>query len=267
MDSESTDDTSHIIDRKRKDFPALRYAKIKKKYFDYGTTRNLGVKLAQGKYICFISGDALPLTNGVFNYLLEDFSFYPRVIAVYGKQIPNPNHNLFYQLELLCKFELLDNSIKKKGGVLLQNSSLNLIYEKQDKKNILYFLSNVFACYKKSFLLKYPFKKGGGEDLLMGRLIIEEGFTKVYDPRCIVRHSHNYNLQEYYKRQKEELLILCHLRVKISSNLICKVIRLFKMNMNCYQKFIHIIQFILFYLIKLIAFIEVKLSKRMFKIN
>src|SRR3989344_2991968 len=60
IDSESADNTVKIIDKYRLKLPNFRLIKIKKKNFSHSSTRNLGVRLASGKYVCFFSQDAIP---------------------------------------------------------------------------------------------------------------------------------------------------------------------------------------------------------------
>ncbi|GAG06643.1 unnamed protein product, partial [marine sediment metagenome] len=55
IDSGSTDKTLEIA----KGFP-VRIHKIKPESFDHGGTRNLGAKLAKGKYLVYLTQDAIP---------------------------------------------------------------------------------------------------------------------------------------------------------------------------------------------------------------
>ncbi|MBI3366577.1 glycosyltransferase family 2 protein [Candidatus Roizmanbacteria bacterium] len=63
IDSESKDSTVKIINSYIKKYSTIRLIKIKKKVFNHGSTRNLGVKLAKGEYLCFFSQDAYGKKN------------------------------------------------------------------------------------------------------------------------------------------------------------------------------------------------------------
>jgi len=251
IDSESTDKTPLIIKQMRNKIKNLFLFQIKREEFDFGETRNFAVKKAKGKYICFISADAYPLfTNKIIKYLKEDFSIDKKVVCVYGKQIPYPNHNFLYRAEINCLFNYLNNLIKiNQSKVLLQKDSF---YSKKDK--MLYFISNVFAIYKKNFLLKFPFRKGKCEDIKMGKCIIDNSFAKIYDPRLSVMHSHNFTIKEYLERQKEEFKLIKRLKINkfSSTRIMCKLKQIYRGNFSLKTKFFLIIKFFYIYLIKLL---------------
>src|SRR3989344_8446770 len=59
IDSGSSDKTLSIIRNFTKEYSNIKIFKIKKQQFNHGATRNLGVQKAKGKYVLFISQDAL----------------------------------------------------------------------------------------------------------------------------------------------------------------------------------------------------------------
>jgi len=259
IDSGSTDKTSFIIKQYQKKIKNLYFFQIEKDKFDFGKTRNFAIKKSRGKYICFISADAYPLFNNkIIQYIKEDFNIDKKVVCVYGKQIPYSNHNILYQIEISCLSNLLDGIIKKnKQKILLQKKDLSY---KQNK--ILYFLSNVFAIYKKSFLLKFPFEKGGFEDIKMGKLIIDKELIKIYDPRLKVKHSHNFTIREYLKRQYEEYITLKKLKIKsLKVNILCKIKSIIKTKIYFKNKIFLITRLFYIYLLKLIVLIKTKYYK------
>lgn len=256
IDSQSTDKTVNIVKSFQKIIKNIRLIKIKKKNFDFGKTRNLAVKKAKGSYICFLSADAIPLFNNkIIEYLKEDFEIDKKVVCVYGKQLPYEKHDYYYQLEIHCLFNKLD--------ILLRQSKTTVLIQKKDIKTennqLLFFLSNVFSIYKKSFLVKYPFEKGGFEDLKMGKLIIENGFIKIYDPRLIVKHSHNFTFKEYIKRQSEEIKILNQLNAIKQINLGCKIKKIIFSDINFRDKIILFIKILFFYTAKALIVIKNKI--------
>ncbi|MBI4519659.1 MAG: glycosyltransferase family 2 protein, partial [Gemmatimonadetes bacterium] len=82
IDSGSSDTTAQDAER-----DGFRVQRIPPQEFGHGRTRNLGVRLAQGDVVCFLTQDVLPCTLDwplVFARALED----PRVAGVYGRQVP-----------------------------------------------------------------------------------------------------------------------------------------------------------------------------------
>ena len=252
IDSGSRDNTKKIISRLTQEFPNIRFHKIGQENFNHGLTRNLGTRLARGKYVCFISQDALPTHQRTFKYFLEDFSLGEAVVAVFAKDVPAKEVANFLKLEHTCRYRDMDRLAK--GKPLLQTKKDAGRYAKEVNY---YGLSNVFSCYKKSFLLKHPFVKiPFGEDLLMGKFIIEKGFAKIYDPRLMVVHHQNINLWDYYLRQKHDLALrLGKMRLKDRPQLLCKLKGILSGKDSLLKKIYYTFELGVYYLVKLAAYI------------
>lgn len=263
IDSGSTDRTMEIINDYRKKYSFFRVKRIKKSDFNHGGTRNLGVKMAQGEFVCFISDDAIPEDKKFFKYYLEDFKIDDRVVGVFGKNIAYPDTPLMQKLEYDCRWERVDQYTNKKG-VLVQRLDKPFMPFVPDNYLSWYFFSNTSSCFKRSFLVKHPFPKVSfGEDMMIGREIIENGFFKVYDKRPYVLHSHSFTLFEYYLKQKEDFnLRLNQINVPIKGNLSCKIKNLFKADINILKKALFLLEFIPYYLIKLAILAEFLIKKR-----
>lgn len=181
----------------------LMVVDIKKREFNHGDIRNLGVSKTTGKYIIFVSQDAYPIGVDFIDNFIEDLNN-KNTVAVFGKEVPPKGtvRNYLY-FEHKAWFKQYDIHQDTKGRVFFNekrrkdsNISNDLIYW--------YSLSNVFSCYKRSFLIKNKFATiYHGEDVLMGKLIIERGLIKVYDSRCCVVHFHS-SLKNYIKRSIED---------------------------------------------------------------
>lgn len=259
IDSESTDETLKIAKKLSKKIKNMKVYEIKKKDFNHGKTRNFGVSLAKGELVCFVSGDALPKAKRSFDYFLEDLRLDKKVVAVYTKDTPYKDTPFIQKLEVLCRYEQFDKHISKKG-VLIQNLEKPFVPFTNENKFLWYVLSNVFACYKRRFLVNHPFPKTNyGEDVLMGKFIIKNGFTKIYDRRCEVTHSHKYTLHEYYKRQKEDFS-LRYSKLKLGGKglILCKIKKIIALNIPFTKKSYYLIQLLFYYLIKLVAFAHAK---------
>ncbi len=265
IDSQSTDKSSYIIRTCQKKNSNLRYYHVKKRDFNFGKMRNIAVKLARGKYICFISADAMLYSKKAFEYFFKDFQISKKTVAIFGKHIPYPYHPFFFQLEIKMRFKLLDVHLKKNPILIQDIEHPFTLY-----KNALFiwsFISNVFACYKRSYLIKNPFMETEGfEDVLQGQTIIKKGLVKIYDPRCVVYHSHNYSLLEYYRKQKRDFAYRYH-KTNLGGDIqiYSKLREIRYMDIPLCRKILFIIQLFFFYLMKLIAALDVIISSHLQK--
>lgn len=264
IDSGSSDKTLEIVQKNKQGRPNLRLISIQKEEFNHGETRNLGVRLSRGKYICFLSGDITLRKNHFFDYFLEDFTLDKKVVAVFGKQIPYASTSYIQKLGLLITFWKLDK-LTNQNGILIFDKKKPPLPLTEKNKFIWYSILNPFACYRRNFLLKHPFKKiCYGEDIFMGKTIIDGGFIKIYDSRCIVTHSHKYNIWAFYQEEKKDLLqrqALMKLRDGI--NIYEKIQMVLEGEATSFEKVINISKLIIFYTIKLLVLTELRF-RRMF---
>ena len=261
IDSQSTDHTVKIASRYKKRLN-LRIITIKNKDFNHGTTRNMGVRLAKGKYIYFLSQDAIPINKNILKFFFADFQLNKKVVvAVFGKHIPYKNTPLIQKLEVLCRWERLDKCLNK-NKLLIQNKQSYDINLYEDNKLDLYILSNTSCCYRRDFLIKNPFPKTSyGEDLKMGKVIIDKGFTKIYDPRCSVLHSHIFSISQYFKREKEDLTLrMLDMRLKNKINFFCKIKKIISMHESFLTKFKYLCLLFFYYFLKFIILLKIWLK-------
>lgn len=257
IDSGSTDSTTQIVLEKMNNIQNIRLFSVRKSEFNFATTRNEAIKLARGQYIYFISGDAIPIDKDFLSKTLMDFKLDNRCVCVYGAMIAKNNCNTYFLLEQMCFYKRINKYINKEGLLITDNKN---IFNDKDKF-IHYFISNVFVCYLKDFLIKNPFidTQIGSEDVVMGKSIIAKGFVKLYDSNLVAIHSHNYSLKKYYWMQKRDIYIKKNFtEVGLSSNFMCKYNELLRMNIPPSQKFLLGLQLVLYYLLKLCAFVDVK---------
>lgn len=260
IDSESTDMTLDIAKNFKKKISDLKIISIKKKDFNHGKTRNLGVKMSKGKYVCFFSQDAIPISKNIFYFYLKDFTINNKIVAIFGKNISNDETPLIQKLENDCRWERLDRYVDK-NGILIQSLKKPFVEYSEKNKFLWYFFSNTCSCFKRNYLIAHPFQEvDWGEDQLKGKEIIESGFIKVYDTRCKVKHSHVYNLWQYYKRERYTLRLRYKiLKLKEGINITCKIKKIFLLKTSLIKKIGLIIKLIIYYIIKLIAIAEIYL--------
>jgi rhamnosyltransferase len=192
IDTESEDGTPKIFNQY-----STKTISIKKADFHHVKTRNYSVAEAKGRYIVFLTGDAVPQGGHWLENLVRPLNEDARVAASYSRQLPNPK---------AYPWEARD--IYAGGGLIRKVKEVNLLDPQQAedyKKNIWKYIafSNVSACYRKELLLKYPFNENLSEleDQEWSKRLIELGFKIIFEPASAVIHSHNDTLKRLYKRQ------------------------------------------------------------------
>lgn len=258
LDSESTDDTLKQI--KNVDNPIVRVIKIPKSTFNHGLTRNYGAKIAEAKYVFFFTQDVEILSKDIFTRVLQDFKA-TQAMVVFGQQIPREKTPLLQRIESTTYFDQLNRFIDEKG-LVIQSIKKPFVRYSNDSKILWWFLSDVCACYRKDYLLKYPFKKTGyGEDILFGRDIIMKGDIKLYDSKIRVRHSHTLSYLEYFRREREDIKSVTQvLGVKKKSHFSAKLkYVLIKKEKTVFVKVKNLIEFFIYYAIKGLILLSLKI--------
>jgi hypothetical protein len=101
-----------------------------------------------------------------------------------------------------------------------------------------------------------------GEDMYMGKIILEKNLIKIYDPRIKVYHSHFFNLKQYYQREKETLeLRFFNLKTKEKPGFLCKIKKIIFLKINVFLKIFYLFQLCFYYLLKIFIVIELKFAK------
>lgn len=195
VDSGSTDNTISII----KDFPVKLY-QILPTEFGHGKTRNYGASKGTGKYISFITQDALPANDKWLQCMIDAMEFDETIAGGFGIHYPYPDCNLLDKRDITLHF-------KGFGDV-------NHIYQLDDKeryereegyRHLLAYFSDNNSCLRRSIWEKYPYDDVDfAEDQIWARKMIEMGYKKVYCPFSGVYHSHNYKLSSFFGRYFDE---------------------------------------------------------------
>lgn len=259
IDSQSTDDTINIVESFKKRLN-INLIQISRKEFNHGLTRNLGVKLSNGTFVWFLSQDAIPVNNNIMDFYFEDFSLDNNVVAVYGGHIPYIHTPVIQKIEIECYWDSLNKYVDKKG-ILIQDPLKPFIPLSKMNEPLWFRLSNTSSIYKKSFLLKFPFPETMfGEDYEIGKIIIDMQLIKIYDQRCVVRHSHLFSFLKYYSYERQFLFLrLNQLKFKRKTNLLCKIRKLISMNSNLLKKLYYFFQLLFYYLVKVFILVEIQL--------
>jgi rhamnosyltransferase len=198
IDSGSSDATLDIIST----HPEVKLVEIPGSEFGHGKTRNLAAKLARGKYVAYLSHDAIPtdihwLTNITTPLDPQGLN----CVGVVGKHVARSNCSplLKYEIEGVFRACGPDSETTVIDGSHSATHDLTpgeLFYSDVNSATRREFLLNVIAYRDVNY----------SEDMAFARDLLEAGYRKAYAATAIVEHSNDVNLSEYGKRIFDENL-------------------------------------------------------------
>jgi rhamnosyltransferase len=198
IDSGSSDSTLDII----AEFPSVRLLRIPNEEFGHGRTRNFAAHQARGRYVAYLTHDAVPAHDRWLYELLKPFELNEQIAAVMGSQIPRA----------WC-FPLLKYEINAVFAGFGPGFGTTVFYDddfitSEGVRNAVTFYSDVNSAARRDVLTgPVPYQDVSyAEDQLLGRDIIAAGLMKAYAPRASVLHSNDMTLAEYDERMEEETL-------------------------------------------------------------
>ncbi|HVS95286.1 MAG TPA: glycosyltransferase family 2 protein [Puia sp.] len=178
IDSGSTDNSLRILD----EYP-VRVHHLPPEDFNHGTTRNLGVSLARGKYVVMTVQDATPSGDGWLQSLLDGFDE-DKVAAVCGLQIVPHDRDK----NPIAWFRPVDPPGTKKYSF---PSAAGFDALSPTEKRTVCRWDNVNAMYRKDILERLPFRKTEfAEDALWAADALRAGYSLVYQTAARVFHYH-----------------------------------------------------------------------------
>jgi glycosyltransferase involved in cell wall biosynthesis len=136
--------------------------------FSFGRALNRGIQAAQGDLIACLSSHCIPINNKWLDRLVINFES-DRVAAVYGRQEPLPDTNIFDKRDLWNTFGL-DRKVQVRDS----------------------FFHNANAMLRRSVWEEVPFDEelDGVEDRDWAKKVIETGYQIIYEPQASVYHHH-----------------------------------------------------------------------------
>ncbi len=186
VDDNSTDKTQQIA--KEHD---CKIVLIPEGKFSHPYSCNLGAQNAQGKYLVYLNGHALPISDTWLADGLKNFKD-KKIAGIYAFVIARKNSTLadkiLYDVVGRTIGALKFKANKKMTGVL---GTTNAIIRKD--------LWNQYHFNEK-------FNSGwGGEDTNWARYFMERGYCIVHEPKFRVRHSHNLSWKDFFWQLKNWL--------------------------------------------------------------
>ena len=183
IDSGSTDGTAE----RARELGAIVH-EIPPREFGHGRTRNLGVRLSSGDLVVFTSQDAVAADEQWLARLAEAARGSSEVAGAYGRQLPHPGARppeAFF----------LDFMYGPDGRTQVLARDEELSFEET-------LFSNVNAAIPRAVLDRYAFRDDltMSEDQEWSRRVLRDGYTLVYEPRAVVRHSHPYTIRAAFRR-------------------------------------------------------------------
>lgn len=180
IDSGSTDGTVDFV-KKNKD---IRLYQIPNSEFGHGKTRQMGVELASGKYVVFLTQDATPADEFWLKKLIEKIESDEKIKAVCSRIIPRKDAMAIRKYGILGEWSAGENDFVIKD--------LNL----GDYRN-----HDISTLYDRNFLLENGFDDVSfGEDVLIAKKILASGNKTAFASKSVVYHSHDYEIKKTYKR-------------------------------------------------------------------
>lgn len=195
VDSGSNDETLDIINK----FDCILY-QIQPSEFGHGKTRNFGASKGSGRYIVFITQDALPVNENWLHSFISAMEEHPTAQGSFGIHYPYPDCNIYDKNDI--------------HGAFVRFGEENFLVWMQDKdkylqdegyRHYLCFFSDNNSCLRRTAWETTPYEDVDfAEDQIWARAMIESGEKTLYCPHAAVYHSHNYKLTTYFSRYYDE---------------------------------------------------------------
>ena len=186
VDSSSEDGTADEV----AGHPGVEFQVIDRKYFNHGSTRDMALRRTAGDFVCFLTQDAVPVSERYLEKLVAPMLADPDVALVSGRQLPKADARRFEQLVRGFNYPAAP-SVRGKADL-----------ERYGIKT--FFASDVCSCYRREAYLTC----GGfdvvntNEDMLMAARFVAAGLKVAYEPTAEVYHSHNLTPKEQYARNR-----------------------------------------------------------------
>jgi len=182
VDSGSTDESVEVAIR-----AGAKVSCIENKDFHHSRTRNNALQLAEFEKIVYLVQDAIPVSTKWLSQLCAALD-QEDCASVSVRQIPHAD------ADAMARFE-----VEFHGKYLGDEPYLKYVKSPDKFDNLSYDEAlhtirhdNVCSIYRRNLLERYPFPEVEfAEDMAWAHAMLLRGYKILYDPRIIIRHSHN----------------------------------------------------------------------------
>ena len=222
IDSGSTDKTLEILNR----YTEISLLQIPNVEFSHGGTRNLAAQIARGKFIVFLTQDAIPSSIYWLASLIDPLRKFQQVMGVVGKQTPRKNCPPYLKYDIQMVF---DRQGASSSVSLFQFPKYRTL--KQWEYDVCTFYSDVNSATRVELLRgEIPLREVDySEDIYFAQDILSAGYIKAYSPDAEVIHSNDLSLRQVRKRLYDETTGLLKIGVELEKfgviNLISVIVK------------------------------------------
>ncbi len=202
VDCGSTDRTLAIFEEYAERLPVpLLVHGIHLSEFNHGDTRNLLVALSSGELVVFLTDDAIPVGTDWLARIAANFED-ERIAACHVRNLPRSEVS-----ELLKVTSARDPNYQAGRKVTFLTDELHLGDLDGAGRRALYNYNDVASAMRRNIWERYPYPHCDfGEDVLLGRAVLEAGYGVVYEDGACVQHSHEYDCEQLFERGRQDAL-------------------------------------------------------------
>jgi rhamnosyltransferase len=175
-----------------------RVIAIDRRAYGHGVTRNLLMREARGTHVALLTQDAEPADEQWLARLLGGFELADDVALVYGPYEPRPGASPTVRRELENWFDSLSPGVERLGPDERDLPAVELMGRRG-------FFSDANAAIARTAWERVPFREiAYAEDRALALDMLRAGYAKVYEPRAVVLHSHQYTAAQRFARAFDE---------------------------------------------------------------
>jgi rhamnosyltransferase len=179
LDSESRDGTVGLARA-----AGARVRRVVRATFNHGHTRNMGAALARGRFVAFLTQDALPADERWLAALVEAQES-EAAIGAYSRVVPRP------RCSPLVDRQVRDDLVYSRTRQVKRATAAEIDRMAPLERRVFVHFNNVASCVRREAFARAPFPViEFGEDLAWGERVLRAGATIVFEPGSVVIHSH-----------------------------------------------------------------------------
>jgi rhamnosyltransferase len=175
-----------------------RVIEIERADFGHGVTRNLLLREARGTHVALLTQDAEPADELWLAHLLGGFEQAADVGLVYGGYAARPGASPAVRRELERWFGSLEPGVERLDESERELPAVALMGRRG-------FFTDANAAIAAAAWERVPFREiVYAEDRAIALDMLRAGYAKVYEPRAVVLHSHEYAGRRRFQRAFDE---------------------------------------------------------------